>query len=68
MAKKRPPGWKKKETRQKVEVTIHEGQEGLEALLSRLEKNPENFGGWGYLDADGNEYEDLSFLSERPRR
>jgi hypothetical protein len=77
MAKKRAPGWQKKQKNQNREqaedgsvvpgfTMLHgeDAQEGLNALLARMEKNPENFGGWGYFDAEGNERENLDFLKE----
>lgn len=76
MAKKRPPGWQKKQeqkNRERVDwpppapgfMALHgeQAREGLQQLLERMEKHPENFGGWGYFDAEGNEHEDLSFLT-----
>lgn len=76
MAKKRPPGWQKKQGTKKSEgssagpnFTMLEGEEaraGLDALLERMEKNPENFPMWGYSDADGNDHEEWNpdFLKE----
>lgn len=77
MAKKRPPGWQKKQeqkNRERVDwpppapgFTMLEGEaarDGLRQLLDRMERNPENFSDWGYFDADGNERESLDFLRE----
>ena len=78
--KKRPPGWEKHLEKKRLEkygpltapgFVTFEGEEArsnLAALLERMEKNPENFGGWGYFDAEGNEYEDLSFLEEARKK
>lgn len=75
--KKRPPGWEKHQEKKRLEkigpppaagFTMYHGEEAREAigaLLDRMEKNPENFGGWGYFDKDGNEHEDLSFLKPK---
>lgn len=67
MAKKRPPGWKKHEKQQDASTfkmtTGEEAQREIQALFDRMDRNPENFGGWGYFDSDGNEFEDLSFLN-----
>ena len=58
MAKKRPPGWEKKQEKKRVEkygpdaapgftmLTGQAAQDGLTALLERMEKNPENFIAW----------------------
>jgi hypothetical protein len=53
MAKKRPPGWKPKDKKQDVpNVHIYAGEDAeqsVQALLERMEKNPENFlfgGSW----------------------
>lgn len=75
MAKKKAPGWKKHQERKELEkfgpparpgfvsLSGEEARRGIEVLLDRMEKNPENFGGWGYFDSEGNEYEDSSFLN-----
>jgi hypothetical protein len=59
MAKKHPPGWKPKDKKQNtVGVQIHAGedaQKSVQALLERMEKNPENFvfgGSWSSEDTE----------------
>jgi hypothetical protein len=57
MAKKRPPGWKPKDKKENtVGVQIYAGgdaEQSIQALLERMEKNPENFvfgGSWSSED------------------
>lgn len=77
MAKKRPPGWQKKQEQKNrervnwpppapgfVSLEGEDAREGLRQVLERMERNPENFGGWGYFDAEGNEHENLDFLKQ----